>query len=359
YYGAFWEGMPDLNLRNPAVTAEINRIAEVWLTENGVDGFRIDAARHLIEDDGTHQSNTPETYAWLAEFTANVHAKHPDALVLGEAWDTSKSAGAYVPKSLDSTFDFGLAAAMVSAVAQRRTPPITTALAETIRFWPVNREASFLTNHDQPRVMSAVFGDVPSARLAAFMLLSGPGFPFIYYGEEIGLQGRKPDEQIRTPMPWTADGPAAGFTTGTPWEPLAEDWATANVAVEVGDPTSLLETYRSLIGFRAAHPALAAGGTLLVDGGGGPVIGWLRVAKAETMLVVVNVGATPVSEYALSLAGGPLCGLFEVTFEGGVGDPSTPSFVGPEINATGGFDAYRPLGTLAPRSGYIISLKAK
>jgi glycosidase len=357
YYGAFSAGMPDLNLRNPAVTAEIDRIAEVWLADNGVDGFRIDAARHLIEDDGAHQSNTPETYAWLADFTAKVHAGHPDALVLGEAWDTSKSAGAYVPTSLDSTFDFGLAAAMVSAVANRRSPPITTSLAETIKYWPVNREASFLTNHDQTRVMSQVFGDVPSARLAGFMLLSGPGFPFIYYGEEIGLQGRKPDEQIRTPMPWTADAPAAGFTTGTPWEPLAEDWATTNVAAEVGEPTSLLETYRALIAFRAAHPALAAGGTLLVDGGG-PVIGWLRVAKGETMLVVVNLGATPVSEYALSLPGGPLCGLSRVNYEGGIGDSSTPSVAAPQLNATGGFDAYKPLGTLAPRSGYVISLTA-
>jgi alpha-amylase len=358
YYGAFWEGMPDLNLRNPAVTAEIDRIAEVWLTDDGVDGFRIDAARHLIEDDGAHQSNTPETFAWLADFTAKVHAAHPEALVLGEAYDTSRSAGAYVPKSLDSTFDFGLAAAMVSAVSGRRTAPITTALAETIKFWPVNREASFLTNHDQNRVMSQVFGDVPSAHLAAFMLLTGPGFPFVYYGEEIGLQGRKPDEEIRTPMPWTADGPSAGFSTGEPWEPLAEGWQTANVATEAADPASLLATYRRSIAFRADHPALAAGGTLLVDGGSGPVIGWLRVTKGETLLVVVNVGATAVSDYALALDDGPLCGVGRATSLGAVGDPSTPTVTAPAVNATGGFDAYHPVGTLQPRSGYVISLTA-
>ena len=359
YYGAFWEGMPDLNLRNPAVSAEIERVAEVWLGEDGVDGFRIDAARHLIEDDGAHQSNTPETLAWLANFTATVHARHPDALVLGEAYDTSKSAGAYVPKSLDSTFDFGLAAAMVAAVANRRTPPITTSLAETIRYWPVNREASFLTNHDQTRVMSQLFGDVPSARLAAFMLLTGPGMPFIYYGEEIGLQGRKPDEQIRTPMPWTADGPAAGFTTGTPWEPLAEGWPTANVATEAADPTSLLGTYKRSIAFRADHPALVAGGTLLVDGGASTVIGWLRVAKGETLLVVVNVGTTAVSDYALALGGGPLCGITGASAIGGIGGSSSPAVKTPAINATGGFDAYQPIGTLQPRSGYVISLTAQ
>lgn len=358
YYGAFGEGMPDLNLRKPAVTAEIDRIAGVWLDDFGVDGFRIDAARHLIEDDGAHQVNTPETYAWLADFSSRVHAAHPDALLLGEAYDISKAAGAYVPKSLDLTFDFGMASAMVSAVSGRRTAPISTALAETVKYWPVNREASFLTNHDQNRVMSQVFGDAPSAHLAAFMLLTAPGIPFIYYGEEIGLQGRKPDEQIRTPMPWTADGPAAGFTTGEPWEPLAEDWPTVNVATETADPVSLLSTYRLSIAFRAAHPALSEGGTLLVDGDGRTVIGWLRATAGETLLVVVNVGAKAVTDYALSLKDGPLCGVTAATYLGAVGDPSTPAVTAPPINPTGGFDAYKPIGTLQPRSGYVISLGA-
>jgi alpha-amylase len=356
YYGAFWEGMPDLNLRNPDVTAEIKRVAGTWLDDFGVDGFRIDAARHLIEDDGAHQSNTPETYAWLEDFTASIHAAHPDALLLGEAYDTSKSAGAYVPKSLDSTFDFGLAAAMVSAVANRRTPPIRTAVAETIDSWPVNRESSFLTNHDQVRVMSQVFGNVPSAHLAAFMLLTGPGLPFVYYGEEIGMQGRKPDELIRTPMQWSADGPAGGFSGATPWEPLSEDWQTVNVAAQDGDPASLLAAYRDGIAFRAEHPALVEGGTRLVEGGSPTVVGWLRATAGETLLVVVNVGAEPVSDYALSLPAGPLCDLAGVELLRAIGDPAPGEASAPVVNATGGFDAWQPLGTLEPRSGYVIRL---
>jgi alpha-amylase len=352
FYGAFSDRMPDLNLRNSDVTAEIDRIAGVWLDDFGVDGFRIDAARHLIEVDGAHQVNTPETLAWLADFSKTVHAGHPDALVLGEVWDVSKTAGGYVPDSADLTFDFGLASAMVSAIQGRRTPPITTALAETITSWPLNREASFLTNHDQNRVMSSLFGDVPAAHLAAFMLLTAPGVPFIYYGEEIGLQGRKPDEQIRTPMPWSGDGPAAGFSTGEPWEPLAEDWPTVNVAAAAADPASLLATYRRAIAFRMEHPALAEGGTLLVAGEGS-VIGWLRAAAGETLLVVVNLDARAVSDYALRLEGGPLCGVAAATYVDGVGD-ATPTVAAPGINATGGFDAYRPIGTLQPRSGYLI-----
>jgi glycosidase len=154
YYGAFSEAMPDLNVANPEVAAEIDRIAADWLDDLGVDGFRIDAARHLIETDGAHQINTPETLAWLAAFASKVHAAHPDALILGEVYDVSKNAGRYVPDSADLTFDFSLASAIVSGIQGRRTPPIQTALGETLAFWPVNREASFLTNHDQNRVMS-------------------------------------------------------------------------------------------------------------------------------------------------------------------------------------------------------------
>ena len=79
--------MPDLNLTNPEVTDELTRIAEVWLEDVGIDGFRIDAAKHLIETGRDAQINTPETKAWLADFRGAIHAGHPDALVLtGLAW---------------------------------------------------------------------------------------------------------------------------------------------------------------------------------------------------------------------------------------------------------------------------------
>jgi alpha-amylase len=359
YYGAFWEGMPDLNLRNPAVTAEIDRIAGVWLDDFGVDGFRIDAAKHLIEDDGTHQANTPETLAWLADFTASVHAGHPDALVLGEVYDVSRTAGGYVPKSLDMTFDFGLASALVSALQTGRTAPIKTALDETLRFWPTNREASFLTNHDQNRVMSQLNGDVQAAKLAGGLLMTTPGVPFIYYGEEIGMQGRKPDERIRTPMQWSADAPAGGFSTHQPWEALDDDWQTVNVAAQADDPTSLLSSYRGAIRFRQSHPALVGGSTFLVDGGAQSVIGWLRASNEDLVLTVLNAGTTAVSDYALALPSGPLCGVSGASSLGAIGDTTTPSITAPTVNGTGGFDAYQPIGTLQPRSGYVIELSTQ
>jgi alpha-amylase len=358
FYGAFWEGMPDLNLRNPDVTAEIDRIADVWLDDVGVDGFRIDAAKHLIEDDAQHQANTPETLAWLADFSSHVHEAHPDALIVDEVYDISTLAGRYVPDSADLTFDFGRAGAFISALQNGRAAPITTALGETLDSWPANRQASFLTNHDQNRVMTQLNGDVASARLAAFMLMTGPGVPFVYYGEELGMLGSKPDERIRTPMQWTGDVPAGGFSTGRPWEALAADWQTANVATEDADPGSLLSTYRDEIALRHAHPALEEGRTWQVDGGGEPVAAWLRATPDETLLVIANVSDDVVGDYGLSLDSGPLCGAVQAGVVGGVPQGGAmPAAAAPTVTLPGGLDGYKPFTTLGPRSGYVLELE--
>jgi alpha-amylase len=358
YYGVFSESMPDLNLRNPAVTAELEDVARFWLDDVGVDGFRLDAAKHLIEDGKDAQTNTPETKAWLAGFKASVDAVNPDALLIGEVWDLATVAGSYVPESLDMTFNFGLATGIRLALQNQRAAPLATALDDTIRAWPANQQGSFLSNHDQTRIMSDVGGDVASAKLAAFMLMTAPGAPFVYYGEEIGMTGTKPDERIRTPMRWTADPATAGFTTGTPWEALSEDDPlTVNVAAQLADPTSLLATYQDLIRLRGATPALQDGGTIAVDGGADPVIGWLRTAADQVLLSMVNVTDEPVSAYGLTLDGGPLCGPMTAHLIGTVGgDPgATPS--APTVTATGGLDAWMPLPVLAPRSGYLLALE--
>jgi glycosidase len=357
YYGVFWEGMPDLNLRSEAVTAELRDVARFWLEDMGVDGFRLDAAKHLIEDGKDAQTNTPETKAWLAGFKEAVEAIDPGAVLVGEVWDPPSIAGAYVPDSLDMTFDFGLATAMRLAIENGRAAPLRTALGDTAAAWPVNQQASFLSNHDQDRIMSQLYGDLPSAKLAAFMLLTVPGAPFIYYGEEIGMTGRKPDERIRTPMRWTADEPAAGFSTVEPWQPLSDDPPEVNVATQLADPDSLLRTYGDLIRVRSQHAALREGGTTVLDSDAEPVIGWLRTTADETLLVLVNVGDEPVTGYSIDLAGGPLCGAQAATHVGSVGGDPGATITAPVPNAAGGMDAWTPVAELAPRSGFVISLE--
>jgi glycosidase len=351
YFGLFTEAMPDLNLENPAVTAEIVEIARFWLTELDVDGFRLDAAKHLVEDGEVHE-NTPATRDWLEAFSAAVHDIDPTSLVLGEVFDLSQVSAGYVPDALDLTFDFGLAGATVDSVRAGSAGRLTSALAEVAELEQSDEFASFLTNHDQERVASALDGDEASLRLAATLLLTSPGTPFVYYGEEIGMLGEKPDERIRTPMQWDATQPAAGFSTATPWQPLSDGWPAINAAAQRDDPGSLRSLYRDLIVLRDEHAALRRGTIVPVTVDAGSVVAMLRATPDETLLVLANLADEAVTDYALELDAGPLCGAPAATLVLGDGSPLAPL-----VTPSGGFAGYRPLDALAPRSVVVIALQ--
>src|SRR5207245_5660306 len=127
-------------------------------------------------------------------------------------------------------------------------------------------------------------------RTAAAVLLRLPGTPFLYYGEEVGLQNgpETADEDKRTPMPWDSSQ-AGGFTTAEPWHEFAPGRETANVAAQTGDPGSLLSRYRNLIRARHASVALSRG-ALEVLSGSGPLLAFLRREGTERVLVVDNLG---------------------------------------------------------------------
>ncbi|MEA2536408.1 MAG: alpha-amylase [Chloroflexota bacterium] len=357
YYAGFGPGFPELNLREPAVTAELTRDARFWLEDVGVDGFRLDAAKHLIED-GPVTENTPATHAWLHDLRTTLGETRPGTLLLGEVWDTSKISASYVPDALDMTFDFGLATAYVSTVQGGQAWSLQRALTNTTGLYPAGGFGAFLTNHDMDRVASQLGGDAAKMRLAAELLLTGPGVPFVYYGEEIGMTGAKPDEQIRTPMRWDSSLPAAGFSQSTPWEPLSSDGRPVDVADQTSDASSLLSLYRDLIRLRGAHPALAGGSLVPVTTAAPSLVATLRSLPGETDLVIANVGATPVSDYTLDLGAGPLCGRPAATalfgLPAGDGPDTTPT--APAVSADGGFSGYRPLATLPARSVAVIQL---
>jgi glycosidase len=191
-------------------------------------------------------------------------------------------------------------------------------------------------------------------RVAADLLLTGPGVPFIYYGEEIGMTGRKPDERIRTPMRWDGSS-AAGFSSHDPWEAMSDDPAAINVASESADPGSLLSHYRDLIRLRADHPALAEGTFVPVASDVPSVVAALRSSQTETALVLTNVSATAATP-ALSLAAGPLCGTPKADLVLGSGSGSG-SGVAPVVSPAGGFAGYRPLTAIPPRSSAVIVLQ--
>jgi glycosidase len=199
--------------------------------------------------------------------------------------------------------------------------------------------------------MTALDGDARRAKLAATLLLTLPGLPFVYYGEEIGMTGDKPDERIRTPMPWDATR-NAGFTTGTPWETLQPDWTTTNVDAERMDSTSLLARYRKLIHLRAAKAALGSGDFVALETGDTRVAGYLRRGGGRAVLVVVNLDTTAHDGITLSSAQTVLSpGGYRATELLGVAATGPVS-----IGANGRLDRYVPFPTLSPLEAYVLEL---
>ncbi|MDH5607567.1 MAG: alpha-amylase family glycosyl hydrolase, partial [Anaerolineae bacterium] len=350
YFGLFWGGMPDLNLENPAVTQEIYDIAAFWL-EQGVDGFRLDAAKHLIEE-GSNYSNTQATHTWWKAFRTYIKDINPEALILGETWDESVNVAKYVQgDEHDMDFDFGLAYGYVSAAARGQAIQANYPLRQNIELFPPNTFAAFLTNHDMNRVMSDLGDDPAKAKAAAAMLLTGPGTPFIYYGEEIGMLGTKPDEDIRLPMQWSAEE-YAGFTSSIPWRRLNLDYPGKNAALQSGEPGSLLSWYRRLIALRTQFPSLQTGDSFPISSKSPAVYSLLRTDGLRHVLVVINLGDKTTGDYALNLDTGPLPNGEYLAF----------SLIEAEVYPTltiqeGGFSGYLPLPDLAPYQVLIIELE--
>ncbi|HPC84585.1 MAG TPA: alpha-amylase family glycosyl hydrolase [Thermoanaerobaculaceae bacterium] len=355
YYGVFWKGMPDLNLTTPAVREEVKRLAALWL-RRGADGFRLDAARYLIETGpGFAQADTPETHAFWKEFATFVRRLKPDATLVGESWAETAVIAAYygstatVPEGdeLPMCFNFPLGERILQAVRTGSADGIAAKYAEMARHYPAGvNDAPFLTNHDMVRLATQLDNNPGRLRTAASILLTLPGAPFLYYGEEVGLQNGgtgSADELKRTPMPW--DGSAGGgFTTGTPWHPFAPGRDTANVAVHTGNPSSLLSRYRALIHTRNASEALQKGNIhmLTATSGYAPLLVFLRVAPGERVLVAHNLADSYITS-------SPLLAFDASGFDPLLVDPGVPV-------PTGTSGAWR-LGAMPPRATGIWRLR--
>jgi alpha-amylase len=301
YYGLFDSGMPDWNFRNPAVTKHHRAVAKFWLQDVGVDGFRLDAIRYLFEHNDSLQ-DLSETKRWLRQFTDYCHELKPDAFLVGEVWADTEQAASYVSAgSVDTDFEFDLAKSFIEAASFSSPSLVTRRLERTRAAYGTLPWATFLANHDQERTLSQLGGDRAKAALAAALQFTAPGIPFIYYGEEIGMSGKKPDPDLRTPLQWS-DAPQAGFTTGTPWHALNSDYPKVNIAAESADPDSLLSLYRRLVRLRATSPALRSGTPVAgfaFDGRG--LYADLRESPSDIVLVLANTSERPRDKWALTL----------------------------------------------------------
>lgn len=354
YYGVFWSEMPDLNYTNPAVVDEMNQVVEFWL-ELGVDGFRLDGARYIVEE-GQKQADTPATHAYYKELRKFVKDINPQALLLGELWSDNFTVSTYMQgDELDLAFDFELAKGFLTSALTGNNQKVNNALNFNLKLFPPGQSATFLTNHDMDRTISELGGDIDKAKNAAAMLFGAPGVPFVYYGEEIGLAGKRgaadDDVQRRLPMQWT-DGPNAGFTTGEPWVPLAPFYKATNVAFQDAKPDSLLSFYRDWIFLRSQSPALMYGDTSILESNHPEVYAVLRSVTGQTVMILVNLDDEPVNGLSLALRKGPLQpGSYQVEPLYGEGD-----FAPLQSNSEGGFTEYQPIPLIPANGRYVLEL---
>ena len=353
YYGVFWQGMPDLNLANPAVTAEARRIARFWLQDMGVDGFRFDAVGLFFED-GDNPRNGPAVHPWLRDYQAYIRSVKPDAFTVGEVWDSIGTIRTYYPDQLDSYFAFPVADALIGAVRSGSGRDLLAALERTQREFPSGRSSIFQRNHDQTRTLTEFRGDVARAGLSAALLLTLPGIPFIYYGEELGMTGDKPDQRLRTPMPWSRRA-GLGFTSAVPWEPAAADSFTANVEAQDGDPGSLLNRYRRLVRLRTSRQALASSAAFVpLATGSDSVLAYLRGSGDSAIVVIANLTGVVRSGPALTTPTPVLArGRFATTALLG-------SVAGASLDARDGrLRGWMPAARLQPFEAVVIELAAQ
>ncbi|MFI5134726.1 MAG: alpha-amylase family glycosyl hydrolase, partial [Chitinophagales bacterium] len=200
YFGFFSRSMPDLNYDNPEVRKEIINVGKWWLNETGIDGFRLDAAQHIYDPE--HPAKNVE---WWKEFTDSLKKVKPDLITIGECWNHYPLVAQYLP-ALSGAFNFQLSWALLKSLKEEKDDSVGD-LIYKIR----NDYASysknfidpiFLSNHDNNRILSDLDNNEAKARLGACIYLTLPGTPFIYYGEEIGMKGMKPDSLIREPFLW-------------------------------------------------------------------------------------------------------------------------------------------------------------
>jgi alpha-glucosidase len=330
YLHTFLPQQPDLNWRNPAVRAAVLEIIRTWL-DRGVDGFRFDVfnaffkhadlpsnpyrlggRRAYSRQVHLYDKNQPELVELLAEIRQIVD-ELPGRMTVGELFEGSvRQAAAYTaPGHL--IFDFSLirqpwsARAFARAIAEREAA-----------FGPGGWPTIVLSNHDQSRSASR-YDDGPHGdarvKVAATLLLTLRGTPFLYYGEEIGLRdvavpwaeiqdpaARRSRflsswwnrDQARAPMPWGL-GPNAGFSTARPWLRMSPESATRNVASQTADPRSVLSYYRRLIWLRRSRSALSVGSYEAVGIGDASVFAYLRRAADQAALVVLGFGRRAVT----------------------------------------------------------------
>jgi alpha-amylase len=287
------------SLCTPAVVEYHLSSLRFWLNR-GLAGYRLDAVPHLIENDAQHWNDQPESRA-LTKRLQDLIKSYPNRYVVCEATAQPQACGE--PAVCGGAFAFGYVQHFVEAA--RGQPESVARLADYYRSASPTM-ATFVSNHDifaGRRLWDQLDGDTARYKLAAAGYLLQPGTPFIYYGEEVGQAGAvglKGDLPLRSPMSWTADARTGGFTTGTPFRPLAPNLATHNAATQLRDPASILNFYKTMLALRNTRPSIARG-SFEHSFADGLVLGFERALGNQRTLVLINYGTATAEARVASL----------------------------------------------------------
>lgn len=264
YEGQFWEGMPDLNLKNKTVQKELEKAAKFWL-DLGVDGFRLDGVKYFTNGE---ESNI-KILRWFNDY---VKSQKKDAYIVSEVWDNYNVAAEYLKSGIDSTFDFSFGQStgvIVSMVRESQSKDVGQSFANamlniqdmTKEVNPKATVAEFLTNHDTGRMANILVSE-EKIKMAYALELFMSGNAFVYYGEEIALTGAGKDENFRSPMYWSATD-QTGITDGP--EDMDEiENRFPSVEEQQADENSILNFIKRCLRLRNENPEIARGEMALI-----------------------------------------------------------------------------------------------
>ena len=360
FWHRFFSHQPDLNYENPAVQEEMLEIIAYWL-DMGLDGFRCDAVPYLYERDGTNCENLPETHAYLKRIRRYVDEHYPGKILLAEAnqWPSDVCAYFGHGDEFHMAFHFPIMPRIFMAIRREERYPIVEILKQTPEIPELCQWGMFLRNHDELTLEMVTDGERdymyyeyakdPRARinlgirrrlapladngrrqieLLNSILLSLPGSPIIYYGDEIGMGDNfylGDRNGVRTPMQWSADR-NAGFSRADParlYSPVIMDpvygYEAINVEAQQRTPTSLLHWMRRMIRIRKQYPAFGRGSLAFLDGDNPRTLAFTRRYAGQTLLVVLNLSRF-VQCTEINLA--PYVGMHPVELIGGARFPA-------------------------------------
>ena len=306
YMGCFSDWMPDLNygdlsdVENNACFKDLAASADKWINL-GVDGFRLDAVKHICGGIASYNntSNITLLTKWYEHCNATYHsAGHSDNIfMVAEEWEEHRKESEYY-KALTSCFEFDYFGTLTSAFNGSASSYVSTVSGFVNDHLAKRSDAItslFMTNHDQNRAAESLGKDLAKEKQAAAMLLTSPGKPFIYQGEELGYYGKKDngDEYVRTPIMWDKAGKDCAKKGVN--NKVDNNMLKASISVEAqdADKESLLALYRTFSRVRNTYPALAEGTMTASSLNGGSVASWYMTSSdGKKMLVIHNCGGT-------------------------------------------------------------------